>query len=54
MVKLTGKKPGTTIKKRGKSCTYGITLLKGSPNPEAGIAFFYVPFECRWRIEDPG
>ena len=39
IVELTGKKPGTTIMKKGKSCTYGITLLKDAPNPEAGIAF---------------
>jgi len=37
-VVLTGKKPGTTITKKGKSCTYGITLLKNAPNREAAIA----------------
>ena len=39
VVEVTGKKPGTTIKKKGKSCTYGITLLKDAPNREAAIAF---------------
>jgi molybdate/tungstate transport system substrate-binding protein len=39
VVELTGKKPGTTIKKKGKSCTYGVTLLKGAPNREAAIVF---------------
>ena len=39
MVELTGKKPGTTVKKKGKSCTYGITLIKEAPNREAATAF---------------
>ena len=39
VVELTGKKPGTTIKKKGKSCTYGVTLIKDAPNREAAIAF---------------
>ena len=39
VVELTGKKPGTYIKKKGKSCTYGITLLKDAPNKEVGIIF---------------
>ncbi len=39
VVELTGKKPGTTIKKKGKSCTYGVTLLKDAPNREAAIVF---------------
>jgi molybdate/tungstate transport system substrate-binding protein len=39
VVELTGKKPGTTVKKKGKSCTYGVTLLKDAPNREAAIAF---------------
>ena len=38
-VKVTGKKPGTWITKKGKSCTYGITLVKDAPNPEAAKAF---------------
>ncbi|MBW2630930.1 MAG: tungstate ABC transporter substrate-binding protein WtpA [Deltaproteobacteria bacterium] len=38
-VKVTGKKPGTHMVIRGKSCTYGVTLLKNAPNREAAIAF---------------
>ncbi|MDY6973759.1 MAG: tungstate ABC transporter substrate-binding protein WtpA [Thermodesulfobacteriota bacterium] len=39
VVKVTGKKPGTFLDKKGKSCTYGITLLKDAPNAAAAIAF---------------
>jgi len=38
-VKVTGKKPNTWVVKKGKSCTYGITLIKDAPNPEAANAF---------------
>ena len=38
-VKVTGKKPGTWITRTGKSCTYGITIMKDAPNPEAAAAF---------------
>ena len=38
-VRVTGKKPGTWITKSGKSCTYGITMIKKAVNPEAAIAF---------------
>lgn len=38
-VKVTGKKPGTWDIKTGKSCTYGITMVKDAPNPEAALAF---------------
>jgi len=38
-VKVTGKKPGTHMIIRGKSCTYGVTLLKDAPNREAAMAF---------------
>jgi molybdate/tungstate transport system substrate-binding protein len=41
-VKVSGKKPGTWITKKGKSCTYGITLIKDAPNPEA--ARFFLEF----------
>jgi len=36
---VTGKKPGTWITRTGKSCTYGITIMKDAPNPEAAVAF---------------
>lgn len=38
-VKVTGKTPGTWITKSGQSCTYGITMIKNAPNPEAALAF---------------
>ncbi|WP_022665507.1 tungstate ABC transporter substrate-binding protein WtpA [Desulfospira joergensenii] len=38
-VKVTGKKPNTWKIRTGKSCTYGITLIKDGPNPEAAKAF---------------
>ena len=38
-VTVTGKKPGTTVDRIGKSITYGITLIKESPNPKAAEAF---------------
>jgi molybdate/tungstate transport system substrate-binding protein len=39
MVKVSGKKPGTTMTMTGKSITYGVTLLEDAPNREAAIAF---------------
>jgi len=38
-VKVTGKKPGSYIEKKGKSITYGITILKNAANKEAAVAF---------------
>ncbi|CCO24823.1 tungstate ABC transporter substrate-binding protein WtpA [Maridesulfovibrio hydrothermalis] len=38
-VAVTGKKPGTTIDRIGKSITYGITQLKDAPNKPAATAF---------------
>jgi len=38
-VTVTGKKPGTTIERVGKSITYGITELKDAPNKPAATAF---------------
>jgi molybdate/tungstate transport system substrate-binding protein len=38
-VKVTGKKPGTWITRKGKSCTYGITLVKDAPNRDGAVAF---------------
>ncbi|GAB6145530.1 tungstate ABC transporter substrate-binding protein WtpA [Desulfocicer niacini] len=40
-VKVTGKKPGTWKILNGKSCTYGITMIKNSSNPEAAEAFLH-------------
>ena len=38
-VKVTGKKPGTFITRTGRSCTYGVTLVKDAPNMEGAVAF---------------
>ena len=38
-VKVTGKKPGTWMTRTGKSCTYGVTLVKDSPNPKGAVLF---------------
>jgi len=38
-VEVTGKKPGTYMTIKGKSCTYGVTLIKDAPNREAAVAF---------------
>jgi len=38
-VTVTGKKPGTTLERVGKSITYGVTLLDKAPNREAAEAF---------------
>jgi molybdate/tungstate transport system substrate-binding protein len=39
VVKVTGKEPGTLMDMKGKSITYGITLIKDAPNKEAAVAF---------------
>ena len=38
-VEVTGKKPGTFKTRTGKSCTYGLTMIKNGPNPEAAELF---------------
>ncbi len=38
-VKVTGKKPGTWMYRIGKSCTYGITMIKNCCNPKEAILF---------------
>ncbi len=38
-VNVTGKKPGTRIEKKGKSITYGVTILKTAPHQQAAEAF---------------
>jgi len=38
-VKVTGKKTGTWITRTGKSCTYGITMIKDSANPQGAALF---------------
>lgn len=39
VVKVSGEKPGTTMEIKGKSITYGITMVKNAPNREAAEAF---------------
>jgi len=39
VVKVTGKEPGTFMELKGKSCTYGVTMIKDAPNKEAAEAF---------------
>ncbi|MEA2108571.1 MAG: tungstate ABC transporter substrate-binding protein WtpA [Pseudomonadota bacterium] len=39
VVTVTGKKPGTTMDIRGKSITYGVTMINNAPNREAAEAF---------------
>lgn len=38
-VRVTGKKPGTWITKKGKSCTYGVTMIQDAANPDAAVRF---------------
>ncbi len=38
-VAVSGKKPGSKMTMKGKSITYGVTLLKDAPNREAAEAF---------------
>ncbi len=38
-VEVSGKEPGTTITKSGKSCTYGLTLITEAPNSEGAVSF---------------
>lgn len=38
-VKVSGDKPGTFTTRRGKSCTYGVTLIKDAPHKEAAVNF---------------
>jgi molybdate/tungstate transport system substrate-binding protein len=38
-VKVTGQKPGTFLTMKGKSCTYGVVLVKNAPNAKAATAF---------------
>ncbi len=38
-IKITGKKPGTWIEKKGGAMVYGITIPKNAPNYPAALAF---------------
>ncbi|MGQ9617291.1 MAG: tungstate ABC transporter substrate-binding protein WtpA [Spirochaetota bacterium] len=39
VVKVTGKEPDTFMEIRGTYITYGITIVKNAPNPEAALLF---------------
>jgi molybdate/tungstate transport system substrate-binding protein len=39
VVEVSGAEPGTTIERVGGSVTYGVTMIKDAPNPEAAVAF---------------
>jgi len=39
LVKVTDKKPGTFKMRKGKSCTYGVTITTDAPNREAAVIF---------------
>jgi molybdate/tungstate transport system substrate-binding protein len=38
-VEISGKKPGTSITKRGAPMVYGVTIPKNAPNPELALEF---------------
>jgi molybdate/tungstate transport system substrate-binding protein len=38
-VKVAGKQSGTWITRTGKSCTYGVTMIKDGRNPEGALHF---------------
>jgi molybdate/tungstate transport system substrate-binding protein len=39
VAEVAGEKPGTFMRKKGKSCTYGVTLIQDARNKRAAIAF---------------
>ncbi|MFP4040579.1 MAG: tungstate ABC transporter substrate-binding protein WtpA [Desulfosudaceae bacterium] len=38
-VRVTGRKPGTFISKKGQSVTYGVTMTDDAPNPDDAVLF---------------
>lgn len=50
-VEVTGKKPGQTIDRIGKSITYGITLLDDAANKEAAVEFLKYLFSPEGGLE---
>ncbi|MFO7837905.1 MAG: tungstate ABC transporter substrate-binding protein WtpA [Desulfosalsimonadaceae bacterium] len=38
-VRVAGDKPGTWTTRTGKSCTYGVTMIKNAPHKEAALSF---------------
>ncbi len=55
-IKISGKKPGQYILKKGKPMVYGITVCTKAPNPEAATAFvqFLIGPEGRAIMEKNG
>lgn len=49
-VKITGKKPGTFVTKRGAPMIYGITILKDAPNRADAITFLSFLFSDEGQI----
>ncbi|OBQ50124.1 tungstate ABC transporter substrate-binding protein WtpA [Halodesulfovibrio spirochaetisodalis] len=57
VVEVTGKKPGTVINRKGKSITYGITMLDDAKNKEAAelfLAFLFSPENGLKTLKDMG
>jgi molybdate/tungstate transport system substrate-binding protein len=50
-VEVTGEKPGTLITMKGKSCTYGVTLVKNAPNAKAATAFLQYMLDPQGGLE---
>ena len=50
-VKVTGKKSGSWIVRKGKSCTYGITIIKDSGNPEGAMLFLQYLLDADGGLE---
>jgi molybdate/tungstate transport system substrate-binding protein len=50
-VKVTGKKQGTWMTRTGKSCTYGVTLIKGSSNPNGALLFLQYLLDPQGGLE---
>jgi molybdate/tungstate transport system substrate-binding protein len=50
-VQVTGKKSGTWMVRRGKSCTYGITLIKQTRNRTAALAFLEYLLDPKQGLE---
>lgn len=48
-VKITGKKPGSWVVRKGAPMVYGITIPKNAPNPEWGIKFVSFLFSKQGR-----
>jgi len=51
VVKVTGKKPGEFMDMKGKSVTYGVTLIKDAPNREAAIAFLNYMLDAKGGLK---